>query len=76
MGSPHGIDPRAFDDPRNRYPTDQEFYSGDRPEKAELEEDRPRGGPGDPYRHPWTWGSIALVVFAVLIVLMGIALFP
>jgi len=76
MGSPHGIDPRASDDPRNHYPTDEQFYANDRPDQAALPEDRPRGGPGDPYKHPWTWGTIALVAFVVLIVLLGIALFP
>jgi hypothetical protein len=76
MGSPHNIDPRAKNDPRNRYPTDEEFYGGDRPQGAVLPEDRPRGGSSDPYKHPWTWGTIALVVFVVLIVILGIALFP
>ncbi|MEU6252479.1 hypothetical protein [Streptomyces sp. NPDC047043] len=77
MGTPHSIDPRAFGDPRNHYPTDEQFYASDRPDDASLPEDRPRGGSShDPYKHPWTWGTIALVAFAVLIVLMGIALFP
>ena len=48
MGSPHNIDPRAKNDPRNRYPTDEEFYRGDRPPGAALPEDRPRGGSSDP----------------------------
>jgi len=76
MSSPDGIDPRAFNDPRNRYPTDDEFYAGDRPDEAALQEDRPRGGSGDPYKHPWTWGTIAFVAFVILIVILGIALFP
>ncbi|WP_406440562.1 hypothetical protein OHB14_16770 [Streptomyces sp. NBC_01613] len=76
MGSPESIDPRAFSDPRNRYPTDAEFYASDRPDQGELAEDRPRGGPHDPYKHPWTWGTIAFVAFVVMIILMGIALFP
>lgn len=76
MARPRSIDPRAFDDPRNRYPSDEEFYASDRPPRHDLPEDRPRGGAADPIRHPWSWGMIAFVVFAVLIVLMGIALFP
>jgi len=77
MGSPQNIDPRAQNDPRNHYCTDEQFYANDRPSQSALPEDRPRGGSGgDPYRHPWTWGTIALVVFIVLIVAMGIALFP
>ncbi|PWI13922.1 hypothetical protein DI272_06975 [Streptomyces sp. Act143] len=76
MASPHSIDPRALNDPRNHYPTDEEFYASDRPARPVLPEDRPRGGAHDPYKHPWTWGTIALVAFVVLIVLMGIALFP
>lgn len=76
MASPHSIDPRAFSDPRNHYPTDEEFYASDRPAHPALPEDRPRGGPSDPLKHPWTWGSVAFVTFWVLIVLMGIMLFP
>ncbi|NEA99185.1 hypothetical protein [Streptomyces sp. SID13726] len=76
MAHPHSIDPRAFDDARNHYSTDEEFYASDRPVRHELPEDRPRGGAADPVRHPWSWGMVALVVFAGLIVLMGIALFP
>ncbi|MEU1476619.1 hypothetical protein ACFYZ8_14840 [Streptomyces sp. NPDC001668] len=76
MAPSHSIDPRAFDDPRNRYPTDEEFYASDRPLQHVLPEDRPRGGPSDPIRHPWGWGMIAFVVFACLIVLMGVALAP
>ncbi|WP_406222687.1 hypothetical protein [Streptomyces canus] len=76
MARPHSIDPRAFNDPRNHYPTDEEFYASDRPVQHQLPEDRPRGGPSDPIKHPWSWGMIAFVVFACLIVLMGIALFP
>jgi hypothetical protein len=76
MARPHSIDPRAFNDPRNHYPTDEEFYASDRPVHRELPEDRPRGGASDPIRHPWSWGMVALIVFACLIVLMGIALFP
>lgn len=45
MARPHSIDPRAFNDPRNHYPTDEEFYASDRPVQHELPEDRPRGVP-------------------------------
>ena len=79
MSSPHGIDPRAQDDPRNRYPTDEQFYRSDRPEGAELPEDRPRGGAGrdtQPLKHRGTWGTVALVACIVLLIILGIALFP
>jgi hypothetical protein len=77
MGSPHSIDPRAHQDARNRYPTDEEFYGSDRPEHAVLPEDRPRGG-GDtsPVKHRGTWATVALVVGIILLILVGIALFP
>jgi hypothetical protein len=77
MGSPGNIDPRAHDDPRNRYPTDEQFYANDRTDQSGIPEDRPRGGaPADPYKHPRTWGTVAIVVFVIVIVIMGIALFP
>jgi len=77
MGSPHSIDPRAQNDPRNRYPTDEEFYGSDRPDHAVLPEDRPRGGgPTMPVRHRGTWATVALVAGIILLILVGIALFP
>lgn len=77
MNSPHGIDPRSFDDPRNVYPTDEEFYASDRPANPVLPEDRPRGGgPTEPVKHPWTWGTILFVAFVFLVIFAGIALFP
>lgn len=76
MGGQDNIDPRAQSDPRNRYPTDEQFYGGDRTGRSALPEDRPRGGARDPFKHPWTWGTVAVVVFVVLIVALGIALFP
>ncbi|MER6629062.1 hypothetical protein ABT301_12565 [Streptomyces sp. NPDC000987] len=77
MASPREIDPRAYDDPRNRYPTDQEFYASDRPEHPVLPEDRPRGGgPARPIRHRGPWATAALIAFIVLVILLGIALFP
>ena len=78
MGSPHSIDPRAFNDPRNRYETDEEFYASDRPEHAVLPEDRPRGGGTAfaPLKHRGTWATVALVAGIILLILVGIALFP
>jgi len=76
MTDQHGIDPRAKADPRNRYATDEEFYASDRTDGGALDEDRPRGGDRDAVKHPWTWGSIALVVFVCLVIIMGIAFFP
>lgn len=77
MGSPHDVDPRAFDDPRNRYPTEEEFYASDRPTRPSLPEDRPRGGGGGaPVKHRGTWGTVGFVACIVLLILVGIALFP
>ncbi|MET7473584.1 hypothetical protein ABZT17_04345 [Streptomyces sp. NPDC005648] len=77
MGSPHSIDPRAHDDPRNRYPTDDQFYRSDRPDQAALPEDRPRGGgPTHSVKHRGTWATVALVAGIILLILVGIALFP
>ncbi|MFE1751710.1 hypothetical protein [Streptomyces anandii] len=72
------IDPRSSDDPRNVYRSDEEFYAGDRPEQTDLPEDRPRGSePGTfSLRHSGTWGTVAFVVCVILLVLVGIALFP
>jgi hypothetical protein len=77
MSSPHGIDPRAQNDPRNRYPTDEQFYGSDRPEHALLPEDRPRGGgEGIPMKHRGPWTTVALVAGIILLIIVGIALFP
>ncbi|MEW2402905.1 hypothetical protein [Streptomyces sp. NPDC046862] len=77
MNNPRDIDPRSLDDPRNVYPTDEEFYASDRPANPVLPEDRPRGGgPTSPVKHPWTWGTILLVAFVFLVIFAGIALFP
>ncbi|MCW7944803.1 hypothetical protein AAW14_22990 [Streptomyces hygroscopicus] len=77
MPTPHEIDPRATGDPRNVYPSDEQFYSSDRPAHAELPEDRPRGGrPPAPLKHRGTWATVGLVVGIILLVLLGIALFP
>ncbi|WP_405888632.1 hypothetical protein OG762_30145 [Streptomyces sp. NBC_01136] len=77
MSSSHDIDPRAFEDPRNVYPTDEEFYASGRPAHPALPEDRPRGGgAATPLRHRGTWATVALVAGIILLVLVGIALFP
>ncbi|MFI6401897.1 hypothetical protein [Streptomyces sp. NPDC050548] len=77
MASAHGIDPRAFKDPRNHYATDDQFYASDRPAHPVLPEDRPRGGgPAATVRHRGTWATVALVAGIVLLILVGIALFP
>ncbi|WNM33274.1 hypothetical protein RKE30_24250 [Streptomyces sp. Li-HN-5-11] len=78
MSSSHPIDPRSFDDSRNVYRSVEEFYASDRPEYTDLPEDRPRGGePGTfSLRHRGTWGTVALVTCIILLVLVGIALFP
>ncbi|MGW0424287.1 hypothetical protein [Streptomyces sp. NPDC003015] len=69
MSDEHGIDPRAHSDPRNVYPTDEEFYASDRPHDATLPEDRPRGG-GTTHR-----GRLATVVLIALIALVVIVWF-
>ncbi|MCX5054187.1 MULTISPECIES: hypothetical protein [unclassified Streptomyces] len=75
--SSHGIDPRAHDDPRNRYPSDEQFYGSDRPDRAQIPEDRPRGGRGgSPAKHRGTWATVALVAGIILLIILGIALFP
>lgn len=77
MATEHDIDPRAADDPRNVYPTDEQFYSADRPEHPVLPEDRPRGGgPAAPVKHRGTWATVAMVAGIILLILAGIALFP
>jgi hypothetical protein len=77
MTIPHEIDPRASDDPRNVYPTDEQFYASDRPVNAAVPEDRPRGGqPALPAKHRGTWATVALIAGIILLILVGIALFP
>jgi hypothetical protein len=76
MTTPHSIDPRALSDPRNCYPSDAAFYESDRPAHHVLPEDRPRGGPSERIKHPWTWGTVGVMVFFFMILFMGIALFP
>jgi hypothetical protein len=77
MAMPHEIDPRAAGDPRNVYPSDEQFYSSDRPVNAALPEDRPRGGRQPaPVKHRGTWATVGLIACIVLLILVGIALFP
>ncbi|MFF3905782.1 hypothetical protein ACFYZJ_07160 [Streptomyces sp. NPDC001848] len=77
MSTPHEIDPRAAGDPRNVYPSDEQFYMSDRPADCVLPEDRPRGGgPAEPVRHRGTWTTVWLIVGIVLLIIFGIALFP
>jgi|SoiMethySBSTD1v2_1073268.scaffolds.fasta_scaffold5640210_1 hypothetical protein len=77
MATPHEIDPRAAKDPRNVYPSDEQFYAGDRPANPELPEDRPRGGgPAAPLKHRGPWATAMLIAGIVLLILAGIALFP
>ncbi|GAA3815994.1 hypothetical protein [Streptomyces chiangmaiensis] len=77
MAIPHEIDPRATGDPRNVYTSDEQFYRSDRPAMPVLPEDRPRGGrPGAPVRHRGTWATVAMVAGIILLILVGIALFP
>ncbi|MEU0407572.1 hypothetical protein ABZ307_07030 [Streptomyces griseorubiginosus] len=73
MSDPHGIDPRAHSDPRNVYPSDQEFYAGDRPVDATLPEDRPRGGGTT---HRGRLFTVVLIVFIALVVIVWFLAFP
>ncbi|MCN9241173.1 hypothetical protein NGF19_10275 [Streptomyces sp. RY43-2] len=77
MAGPHEIDPRAAEDPRNVYPSDDEFYRTDRPPGHVLPEDRPRGGePRQRLKHRGTWATIALILCIIVVIAAGIALFP
>ncbi|MFG2470111.1 hypothetical protein ACGFXB_32260 [Streptomyces canus] len=73
MSEPHGIDPRARSDPRNVYPSDEEFYAGDRPRDAALPEDRPRGGGTTQRGRLFT---VALIAFLALVVIVWFLAFP
>lgn len=58
---------------------DEEFYKRDRPAHPTLEEDRPRGGkPKEkaPAKYRGSWSMVAIIVVIVLLVVLGIALFP
>ncbi|MET7683237.1 hypothetical protein [Streptomyces sp. NPDC005423] len=75
MSEPHGVDPRARDDPRNRYPSDEEFYGSDRPEGWSLPEDRPRGAPVET-RHRGRFFTVMMIGLVVLIVVIWFLAFP
>ncbi|MFD8567928.1 hypothetical protein [Streptomyces sp. NPDC059639] len=56
-------------------PGDKDFYQ--RSPGARLPEDRPRGGgPRRPVKHRGLLATTLLVVFVIVVVLAGIALFP
>ncbi|MFJ5534803.1 hypothetical protein [Streptomyces sp. NPDC093261] len=56
---------------------DEEFYQRDRPAHPKLEEDRPRGAkPKEPAKHRGPWLTVAIVVTVVVLVVLGITLFP
>ncbi|MFB7273468.1 hypothetical protein [Streptomyces sp. NPDC056244] len=55
---------------------DTDFYSRDRPAHPRLPEDRPRGGGPKVYEHhKMRRGTMFLIAFVIL-VLVGILLFP
>jgi hypothetical protein len=59
------------------YPRDDEFYARDRPAHPTLPEDRPRGGKDKAsMKHRGPWAMAALIAFVILLILVGIALFP
>ncbi|MEV8565304.1 hypothetical protein AB0436_06900 [Streptomyces sp. NPDC051322] len=56
---------------------DDEFYARDRPEHPELPEDRPRGGqPREPVPHRGSWTVAAIVIGVIVVIIVGVALFP
>ncbi|MCX3063415.1 hypothetical protein [Streptomyces beihaiensis] len=60
---------------------DEEFYSRDRPaHHPTLPEDRPRGNAGGPIlptlHHRGFWFTTAVVIGVILVIAVGIALFP
>ncbi|ANW16939.1 hypothetical protein [Streptomyces clavuligerus] len=57
--------------------TDDDFYRRDRPENASLPEDRPRGGQGGaPLRRPTLAVTVLLIIAIIVVVALGIMLFP
>jgi Flp pilus assembly protein TadB len=75
MSDPHGIDPRAQNDPRNVYPSEEEFYGSDRPDDPVLAEDRPRGGAGET-AHRGRLFMVVMIAFVVLVVVVWVLAFP
>ncbi|MFJ9762058.1 hypothetical protein [Streptomyces sp. NPDC101149] len=56
---------------------EEAFYERDRPERPTLKEDRPRGGkPKAPAKHRGPWFAVAVVAVVILLIILGIALFP
>ncbi|WP_327293984.1 MULTISPECIES: hypothetical protein [unclassified Streptomyces] len=56
---------------------EDEFYSRDRPEHPVLPEDRPRGGqPKQPLQHRGPWTVAAIIVAVIVLIIVGVALFP
>ncbi|MFE1953149.1 MULTISPECIES: hypothetical protein [Streptomyces] len=56
-------------------PGDKEFYH--RSPHAWMPEDRPRGGgPTRPVKHRGTLATVLLIAAVILVILVGIALFP
>lgn len=56
--------------------SDDNFYRHDRPSHPGMHEDRPRGGAGGRVSHGGTWSAIGVVVAVLVLVAVGIALFP
>ncbi|MBP0458707.1 hypothetical protein [Streptomyces montanisoli] len=52
------------------------FYKHGRPQHPTLEEDRPRGGRAKGVKHQGSWSVGAIILVIVLLVIVGIALFP
>lgn len=56
---------------------DREFYASDRPAHPALPEDRPRGGgPRAPLKHRGAWTGAGLVIAVIVLIMVGVALFP
>ncbi|WP_405774259.1 hypothetical protein [Streptomyces sp. NBC_00859] len=56
---------------------DKEFYARDRPAHPVLPEDRPRGGgPRAPLKHRGAWTGAAMIVGIIVLIMVGVALFP
>ncbi|MCF3961105.1 hypothetical protein [Streptomyces fuscigenes] len=52
------------------------FYKHGRPQHPTLLEDRPRGGPARRVRHQRSWSTGGAILAIMLLILVGIALFP
>ncbi|WP_326610184.1 hypothetical protein OIE62_30635 [Streptomyces scopuliridis] len=58
--------------------SDADFYAHGRPENPQLPEDRPRGGgpKGPPPVHSTAWKVMAIAIAIIVLILVGILLFP